>query len=225
MEINILTIILIITVIISLMALNNQQLLTRYMFIPYDVKHHHKYYRYISHLFIHADIGHLAFNMLSLYFLGNLFLNQIGGMYYNPSSGETFSMDGGLIDSYGAVLGQIHFGILYFAGGLFATIIPFVRHQDNMHYRSLGASGAVSAVIFAAILWNPTMELQLLFIPIPIKAWLFGLIYLGIEYYMDRRGGGRVAHDAHIGGALFGVLYVLIINIDKGKEFIQAIIG
>lgn len=225
MDINILTIILIVTVIISLMAMNNEQMKTRYMFIPYDVKHHRKYERYITHMFIHADFGHLAFNMFSLYFLGDLFLNQIGGTYVSRTGGETFILDGGLTDTYGSLFGQVHFAILYLAGGLFATIVPYVRHQDNMHYRSLGASGAVSAVIFAAILWNPTMKLQLLFIPIPISAWLFGIVYLGFEYYMDRRGGGRIAHDAHIGGALFGILYVLIINIDKGKEFIQAIFG
>ncbi|XOV68307.1 MAG: rhomboid family intramembrane serine protease [Fluviicola sp.] len=225
MDINILTIILIITVIISLVALNNQQILGRYMFIPYEVKHHKRYDRFITHIFLHADMAHLAFNMFSLFFLGSMFLTQIGGTYYNPSNGETFSLDGGLIYNYGNVLGQLHFLILYLAGGLFATIIPFVRHQDHPHYKSLGASGAVSAVIFAAIVWNPTMELQLLFIPIPIKAWLFGILYLVFEYVMDRRGGGRIAHDAHIGGALFGILYVLIINIDKGKEFIQAIFG
>ncbi|MCR9173321.1 MAG: rhomboid family intramembrane serine protease [bacterium] len=225
MDINVLTIILIITVIISLVALNNQQILDRYMFIPYEVKHHKRYDRFITHMFLHADIGHLAFNMFSLYFLGSMFLTQVGGTYYNPANGETFYLDGGLIYTYGQVMGQVHFIILYIAGGLFATIIPYARHQDHPHYKSLGASGAVSAVIFAAILWNPTMELQLLFIPIPIKAWLFGILYLGFEYYMDRRGGGRIAHDAHIGGALFGVLYVLIINIDKGKEFIQAIFG
>jgi len=172
-------------------------------------------------MFIHADIGHLAFNMFSLYFLGEFLLTIGPGM----ATQSGVLIDEGLMSKYGAINGQVHFFILYFAGGIVATVIPFLRHQDNMHYRSLGASGAVSAVVFAAIFWNPNVELQLLFIPIPIKAWLFGLIYLGIEYYMDRRGGGRVAHDAHIGGALFGVLYVLIINIDKGKEFIQAIIG
>jgi len=213
-------------VIISLIALNNQNLLGRFMFIPYDAKHHKRYDRFITHIFIHADIGHLAFNMLSLYFLGDMFLNQSSGTYMHRSTGEVFTLTGGLIENYGVVFGQLHFFVLYFAGGLFATVIPYVRNQDKPHYKSLGASGAVSAVIFAAILWNPTMELQFIFLPgLPIKAWLFGLLYLAAEYYMDRRGGGRIAHDAHIGGALFGILYVLIINIDKGKEFIQAIFG
>lgn len=225
MDLNILTIILIVTVIISLVALNNPQLLGRFMFIPYEIKHHARYDRYVTHMFIHADIGHLAFNMISLYFLGNLFLMQEGGDFYNPRTLQEFHFNGGLIETYGSAVGQIHFFVLYFLGGLFATTIPYMRHKDNPHYKSLGASGAVSAVVFAAILWNPTIELQFLFIPIPIKAWLFGILYLVIEYFMDRRGGSGVAHDAHIGGAIFGILYVLIINIDKGKEFFQAIFG
>lgn len=225
MDINILTIILAVTVIISLVALNKPELMGKYMFIPYEVKHHRRYDRFVTHLFIHADIGHLAFNMISLFFLGDMFLNQVGGEYINRSTGDIFWLDGGLKDTFGPVNGQIHFFILYFVGGIIATTIPYARHQDNPHYKSLGASGAVSAVIFAAIVWNPTMELSLLFIPIPIKAWLFGILYLVAEYFMDRRGGSGVAHDAHIGGALFGVIYVLIINIDKGKEFFHAIFG
>jgi membrane associated rhomboid family serine protease len=78
----------------------------------------------------------------------------------------------------------------------------------------------VSAVIFAAIRWMPGMELYLMFIPIPIPAFIFGPLYLAFEYWSHKRGGTGIAHDAHIGGAIFGVLYVLIINIDKGKEFL-----
>ena len=87
------------------------------------------------------------------------------------------------------------------------------------------ASGAVSAVIFAAILWNPRMRLSFFFIPIGIPAYIFGPLYLAFEFYMDKRGGSGIAHDAHIGGAVFGILYVLFINIDKGKEFFAAIFG
>lgn len=217
MDLNVLTIILIVTVITSLLALNKPDLMGRYMFIPYEVKHHNRYERYVTHMFLHADIGHLAFNMISLYFLGDIFLNVNGGLYVG--------VDGGLRDTFGNVNGQIHFFILYFAGGIIATTAPYIRHYNNPHYKSLGASGAVSAVIFAAILWNPTMELSLLFIPIPIKGWLFGILYLVAEYFMDKRGGTGVAHDAHIGGAVFGIVYVLIINIDKGKEFFSVIFG
>jgi len=90
---------------------------------------------------------------------------------------------------------------------------------------SLGASGAVSAVVFACILWNPSMELRFLFIPFTIKAWLFGILYLAFEYYMAKRGNSNIGHDAHFGGAVFGILYILLINLDKGKEFISTIFG
>jgi membrane associated rhomboid family serine protease len=87
----------------------------------------------------------------------------------------------------------------------------------------LGASGAVSAVIFASIIWNPSMQLGLMFIPIPIPAFLFGPIYLAIEYYAMRRGGTGIAHDAHLGGALFGIIYVLLLDFEKGRQFIDLI--
>jgi membrane associated rhomboid family serine protease len=182
------------------------------MYIPYDVKHYNNYIRVFGHILIHADYGHLAFNMFSLYFLGNILLSAEGGIYVGVSDG--------LIFEYGAVKGQAHFAVLYVLGGLFATLIPYIRHHDNISYKSLGASGAVSAVVFAAILWNPTVNLNLLFIPIGIPAYVFGPLYLAYEFYQDKRGNTGVAHDAHIGGAIFGVVYVLIINIDKGKEFL-----
>jgi membrane associated rhomboid family serine protease len=160
----------------------------------------------IGHMFIHSDLMHLAFNMMSLYFLGSFLEKEL--MY-----------------TYGDTKGEVHFLVLYILGGLFATLIPYIRHQDNPSYRAIGASGAVSAVIFAAILWNPKMELMIMFLPIPIPAYIFGPLYIAFEYWADRRGGTGIAHDAHIGGALFGVLYVIIINIDKAKEFLSVLFG
>ena len=107
------------------------------------------------------------------------------------------------------------------AGGTAATIFPYLKNQDNSSYQALGASGAVSAVIFATIIWNPTMTLGIMFFPFPIPAYIFGPIYLAIEYFSMRRGGTGVAHDAHLGGALFGILFVLLLNIEKGKEFLD----
>jgi membrane associated rhomboid family serine protease len=206
LPISFLMIIIIVTVLVSLNGLNKQQLLDKMIYSPFRVKHNKEYYRLFSHMFIHADNVHLIFNMMSLYFLGSFLENQF-------------------MLSYGSIGGEVHFLILYFFGGLFSTLIPFRRNQDNSSYRALGASGAVSAVIFAAIIWNPTMNLSLLFLPIPIPAYIFGPIYLAFEYWADRKGGTGIAHDAHIGGAIFGVIYVLIINIDKGKEFLSVIFG
>ena len=213
--INVLTIILVITVGVSLMAFNNRAMMDKMLYIPYDCKHNRNYGRIFTHVLIHADWGHLLFNMISLYFLGNSFLTQPA----YPHLG----IDGGLIATYGDFMGQLHFASLYILGALFATVLPYARNQDNPSYRSLGASGAVSAIIFAAILWNPSMQIQIIFIPFPIPAYIFGPLYLLYEFYADKRGGTGIAHDAHIGGAIFGVIYVLIINIDKGREFIETI--
>jgi len=206
MELNVLLIIIIVTVGVSLMAFNNRTMMDKMLYIPYDCKHNSNYSRIFSHILIHADWGHLLFNMMSLYFLGEYLLYSF-------------------IFEYGAMMGQFHFLTLYLLGALFATLIPYVRHQDNPNYRSLGASGAVSAVIFAAILWNPGMEIRLFFIPFAIPAYIFGPLYLLYEFYADKKGQTGIAHDAHIGGAIFGIGYILIIKSDKGMQFIETIFG
>ena len=199
---NIVFIIIAITVLISFQANQNPDLKNRFLYIPYDVKRKNEYYRLLSHIFIHADISHLAFNMISLYFLGSTL------EYY-------------FIDYYGLQLGTAYLLILYFAGDIFASLTSFLKQQENSAYKSLGASGAVSAVIFAAILWDPSMKLGILFIPFPIPAYIFGPIYLAVEYFSMKRGGTGLAHDAHLGGAVFGILFVLLFNINKGKEFLD----
>ena len=205
MSINVLTIIILITVVVSVNAFNNRSIMERFMFIPYNVKHYKNHIRTIGHILIHANWAHLFFNMFALYMLGDIFLLELS-------------------IKYGFAMAQAHFVVLYVLGALFATVIPYLRHQDNPAYRSLGASGAVSAVVFAFILWNPTAQLGLIFLP-TMPAFIFGPLYLLAEFLLDRRGGTGIAHDAHIGGALFGIIYVLIINIDKGKEFINAILN
>ena len=201
---NIVSIIIAITVLVSLQANKKNELKQRLLYIPFQVKQNNEYYRLISHIFIHADISHLAFNMISLYFLGS-------------------TLEHSLIEVYGLQLGTCYFLILYFAGAIFASLPSFLKHQDNPAYRSLGASGAVSAVVFAAILWEPTMLLVIMFFPFPIPAYIFGPIYLAIEYFSMKRGKTGIAHDAHLGGALFGILFILLLNTHKGKEFLDLI--
>jgi membrane associated rhomboid family serine protease len=193
-----------ITVLISFSVENKPDQKENMLFVPNLIKHNGEYHRMISSIFIHADLNHLVFNMISLYFLGNLFEQQ-------------------MVQIYGVQLGSLNFVLLYLLGGIASEIYPFIRHQDDPYYRSLGASGAVSAVIFAAIFWNPTMDLYLFFIPVPIPAYIFGPIYLAFEYFAMKRGTTNIAHDAHIGGALFGILFVLLLNPNKGLEFFQTI--
>ena len=213
MVLNVLNIIVLVTVVVSILAFTNNEISRKLLYIPYEVKNGNNYTRVFGHMFIHADYMHLGFNMFALYFLGGVFLDT-GELRY-------VGVDDTLVDTYGSLKGQFHFLILYIFGGLFATLIPYLRHHNNPSYSSLGASGAVSSVVFAAIIWNPGMTIHLMFIPFPIPSYIFGPLYLAFEYFADRRGGGNIAHDAHIGGALFGIAYILIINIDKGKEFLS----
>ena len=217
MMFNILILFIIVIVGVSMKAFNDRDFMDKWMFIPYLVNRDKHYYRIVSHMAIHADWTHLIFNMMSLYLLGDVFLNATSGVYVG--------VDGGLIEYYGVTKGQVHFALIFILGGLFAGILPYMRNKDNPSYRSLGASGAVSAVIFAAIIWNPEMKLGLFFIPVMIPAYIFGPLYLLFEFFMDKRGNTGIAHDAHIGGAVFGVLYVLLINIDKGKDFLNLFFG
>jgi membrane associated rhomboid family serine protease len=222
MAFNILLLIILLTVIVSLSAFNNKDKMYQYMFIPARIQETGEKYRFFSHMFIHADYLHLIFNMMSLYFLGNFMLDTIGGTYMD-SKGDILEVQDGWIQKYGYIQGQVLFAVLYISGGLFATIIPYARNKNNPNYMSLGASGAVSAVIFAAIIWNPTMKLYLFFIPIGIPAYIFGPLYIAYEIYMDKRGNTGIAHDAHLGGAIFGILFVLFTNIEAGKRFIDQI--
>lgn len=193
---------LILTVLISWQAFQNQALLSRLLLEPYAVKHRGEFYRLLSHMLVHADFTHLAFNMMTLYFIGS-YLEQIWQLQFGVSNA------------------RIYLFLLYVVGGLCATLWPMMRNQDNPSYRSLGASGAVSAILFAFILWDPNQALYLMFIPIPIPAYIFGPLYLAFEYYSMRKGKTGIAHDAHIGGAVFGVLFVLLIAPEKGMQFVH----
>lgn len=192
-----------VTVLVSLQAFNDSTLKNKLTFSPYAVKHHNEGFKVFSHMWIHLDMQHLIFNMLSLFFLGKMLL-------------------GHFVVSYGTVNGNLKFLMLYLTGGIFATVIPYLRHNENPGYRSLGASGAVSAVVFGAILWDPQMKLGFIFLPVSLPAYWFGLGYLVYEFYMDRRGDTGIAHDAHIGGAITGIIYILVINFPKGQAFIES---
>ena len=186
-----------ITVIFSLKGFNDSYFTEKYLFKPYEVNHDKEWYRILSHTLLHADALHLFFNMFTLFGFGRIVE-------------ETYIYD------YGKPLGTAYFLALYVLGALFATVIPYLRHKDNPGYRSLGASGAVSAVIFAGILLFPT-EIRIYGIP----AWIFGPLYLAFEFWADRNGKTGIAHDAHIGGAIFGILFVLITNIERVKATIN----
>jgi len=191
-----------ISVVVSLKGFSDRTFMEKFLYRPYLVKHYNQHYRSITHQFLHVNPMHLIFNMIGLYFFG-------------PLIEEGFRYD------FGLVPGSALFIALYLLGGIFATLIPFIRHKDHEFYSSVGASGAIAAVIFAAIIYAPMMKMGLIFLPIMIPAYIFGPLYLVIEIIADRYSKSPIAHDAHIGGAIFGILFVLITNIERVKLFIE----
>jgi membrane associated rhomboid family serine protease len=209
-------ILIIITVLFSIKGFNDGAFTEKYLYVPYRVNHDKEWYRTLTHVMLHGDFGHLFFNMFSLFFFGSFVEERYINGGVEMVHGNMYLMQGyEHVEGYGKVLGTAYFVALYVLGGLFATLIPYFRHKDNPGYRSLGASGAVSAVIFAGILFAPQMEIYVYFIRLP--AWVFAPLYLAFEFWSDRNSRTGIAHDAHIGGALFGILFALITNIEMVK--------
>ena len=189
MELSITLTIIIITAIVSFIAFSNHNLLEQFIFYPPAVRRG-QFYRFFSCGLIHADWGHLIFNMLALYMFGGIVELRFA---------EVFGPSGKLIYLAMYVL------------ALAVSVIPtYINNKDNYHYRSLGASGAVSAVIFAGILFHPLVGVGLFFIPVYLAGFLFGIIYLVVSGWLDRKGGGNINHSAHIFGALFGIGFTII---------------
>jgi len=191
MNLSITLIIVLVTVAISLYASENQDLKRKFLLNPYQVHNQKQFYRVISHAFIHADFMHLGVNMYVLYSFGT-------------------NLEKTFVTIFGDI-GLVYFVALYIGGIIFASLLSLQKHRDNPGYNSLGASGAVSAVLFASILIYPFSKL-LLFGVVPIVALLFGVLYIGYEMYENKKRRSNIAHDAHLMGALFGILFTIILN-------------
>jgi len=198
-------IILAITVFTSITAMDNHELKNKLMFNAYMIKERKEWYRFFSHGIIHADWMHLGFNMLSLYMFGK----AVEDAYTDIFDGK----------------GMLFFILLYVGGLVMSSLYSYERNKTNIYYNSLGASGAVSAVIYAYIMLAPTAKLGIMFIPVPIPAYIFGFIYLGIEYYLSKRGNTGIAHDAHFWGAIYGVVLTIILRPHAVSIFLDQILG
>jgi membrane associated rhomboid family serine protease len=202
MELSITLIIIIVTCIVSFSAFSNQRIIDDLIFYPPSIKRG-QFYRFFSCGLIHADIGHLAFNMLALYFFG------IGSKIETPFGDYHTGLEYRFIEMFGPNGKWIY--LLMYLSALFFSLLPtYFRTRDSYHYRSLGASGAVSAVVFAMILIRPTVGIGLFFIPIYIAGFLFGFVYLLVSHWLDRRGTDNVNHSAHIFGAVFGIAFTIL---------------
>ena len=179
----------IVTAAVSIACFNKYQLFERLSLKPYRVVQHQEWWRIITHGFVHADWIHLLVNMF------------------------TFWSFGGYIETTFEYLGfgKWAFLTLYFGGMIAASISDIIRYRNAEWYTSIGASGAVSAVLFAAIFLNPWDKI-LLFAVIPIPGILFGVLYLAYCQYMARQGGDNINHNAHFYGAVFGFVFPILLE-------------
>lgn len=191
-------IIIAVTVAVSLACFSNGQLFDKLSLKPYRVVHAREWYRVISHGFVHADWVHLFVNMF------------------------TFWSFGQYIESAFQYLGFGHwaFLVLYFGAMIVASVSDLIRFRNAAWYTSIGASGAVSAVLFTAILLNPWDKI-LLFAVIPIPGILFGVLYLAYCQYMARQGGDNINHNAHFYGAVFGLVFPILLEPQLFRMFLS----
>ena len=189
-------------VIFSLVGFSNAALVDKTIMWPYRVARERQYIRFITSGFLHADFVHLFFNMFTLFFFGS----NIERIF-----------------SYGGLGGSVAYLSLYFLGLIVSDIPSYIKHKDDYNYRSLGASGAVSAVVFAAIVLNPWSSIYL-YGALKISAAVYAVLYIFYCVYMGKRSADNVNHDAHLWGSLFGVAFMLILIAVREPELFDRII-
>jgi membrane associated rhomboid family serine protease len=189
-----------VTVFVSWRAFNDRRLLDRLILWPPAIDRQRQYDRLVTHGFIHADAQHLLFNMITLFFFGRaiepVFVDRIG------------------------MLGFVAF---YLSAIVMAIMPTYFRHQKDAGYRSLGASGAVSAVLFSFILFAPWNLIFVFFIPVP--AIVYAVLYIGYSIWMDRRGGDNVNHSAHLWGAAYGILFTVLMEPRVAGNFMARLLS
>ncbi len=175
------------TSVISIMAFKNADLGRRMVLWPPAVTRENQWYRLISYGLVHADAQHLLFNMFTLFFFGRAI--------------EAF---------YESYIGLVGF-LAFYLGALLVSILPsYLAHRNDTAYVSLGASGAVSAVLFSFILLRPWSQIIVFVVPLP--AILYAVMYVGYSIYMDRRGRDNINHSAHLWGAAYGLLFTIVME-------------
>jgi membrane associated rhomboid family serine protease len=203
MHLSLTTILLLITCVVSIYVFTRPDLQERLMLNPYRVKRKGEWYRFISSGLIHQGWVHLLFNMFTFYFFGRWIERYF-------------------VIIHGQELGYFYFLLLYIGGIVVADIPTYLKYKDSPYYNSLGASGGVSAIIFAAIFYNPTEEVCLYaFLCLPGFIW--GGIYLAYSYFYDRQGSDSVNHSAHFYGALYGFLLAVLIRPSAIVHFFDAV--
>lgn len=188
-------IIIAITCIVSILCFNGTLNGNKLIFNAYQVWHRKEWYRMLTSGIIHSGWGHLFFNMLTLYFFG-----RVVEQYFSAA--------------FGGVLGAVLYVMLYVSALAISSLGDLVKYRDNWNYNALGASGAVSAVLFASILFAPKMGIYIYLIPIPVPGYIFAPLYLLYCWYMAKRNMDNIGHTAHFWGAVYGILFPIICKPD-----------
>ena len=192
-------VIFVVTIVASLAGLYAAPtLVERSLFRPYWFLRRQQYATAVTSGFMHADLPHLIFNMMTFWFFA-------------------FQLEGRI--------GPVAFAALYGVSLVLSDLGTYFKHRDDPDYASLGASGAISAVLFASIVYFPSQSLLILPIPVPIPAPLFGVLYLGYSWYSARQNRGRINHDAHLGGALTGLAFVLLTDAGAYGGLARTVLG
>jgi len=192
MDFSLSLILVIINCAVSIPAFSNPRLMNDLIFYPPAIQQQKQYYRFITHGFLHADVPHLIFNMVALY--------SFGGAVERIFSLECLFGD----------KGKLMYLLMYLSALVVATLPTYHKNKNNQYYRSLGASGAVSAVVFAGITLLPQLPINIFFIPIDIPGYIFGILYLAISAWLDKKGSSTINHSAHFWGAAFGIVFTLV---------------
>ena len=193
-------ILIVINIVVSYAAFKSPKLMEQLQFNASKIYHKKEYHRLVTHAFVHANWEHLFVNMIVLFSFGRAI-----EMYFKYNFGNLFI--------------QYYF-LLYFGGILASNIYALVKHRNNYFYNSVGASGAVSAVLFAAIFFDPWNSIYFFGI-LPIPGIIFAVLYLVYSYQMSMKQKDNVAHDAHFLGALFGFILPILINPQLFETFLD----
>lgn len=195
--------IIVVTAIFSIMAFNNSALMARYQFNAYMIYHRKQYYRFITHAFLHADWMHLIINMLVLYSFGVF-------------------VEGNLAYLFGSISPLVYL-LLYFGSVVVSSISTYRKNKDNHWYNAVGASGAVSAVMFSSVVFGPFMKIYLYGV-LPLPAVVWAAIYVAYSVYAGRQMNDNINHDAHLWGGLYGLAFTLVLDPRVAGNFLDQLL-
>ena len=185
--------IILVTSAVSILCFNGRLNFHALKFNAWAVWNRRQWYRTLSYGLVHSNWGHLIFNMLTLYFFGSVVEKYFAAAFGNPG-------------------GTVLYAVMYVTALAVSTVADLLKFKNNPDYNAVGASGAVSAVLFASILFEPKMGIYIFFIPIPIPGYIFAPLYLLYCWYMARRNIDNIGHSAHFWGAVYGLIFPLICN-------------